>query len=169
MPLGLCHAAPRQREVLIERARQLAHSLEEQSAAERLALAIVGLSAEYFSVELETVREFTDLQRLTPVPCCPDYIVGDMNLRGAIVTVVDIRSILRMSVQAPAPTAKVIVVPLLAISAGILLSVSLSKPISGAVNTIATTGYRRRNGCDRGTAHHSAAGRCRQRNNRHDR
>jgi purine-binding chemotaxis protein CheW len=72
----------------------------------------VGLSGEFFGVELEMVREFTDLQRIIPVPCCPDYIVGDMNLRGDILTVVDIRQALQMPVVEAAPTAKVMVVPL---------------------------------------------------------
>jgi purine-binding chemotaxis protein CheW len=111
MPLFFHNATPWEREILLERARNLTSSLEEQSATQRLPLAIVGLSGEYFGVELETVREFTDLQRTTPVPCCPNYIVGDMNLRGDILTVVDIRRVLQMPVVEANPTAKVIVVP----------------------------------------------------------
>jgi purine-binding chemotaxis protein CheW len=111
MPLFFHNAAPWEREILLERARNLTSSLEEQSVAQQIPLAVVGLSGEYFGVELGTVREFTDLQRITPVPCCPDYIVGDMNLRGDILTVVDIRGALRMPVVEADPTAKVIVVP----------------------------------------------------------
>ena len=111
MPLSFHNAAPWEREILLERARNLTSSLEEQSVAQQIPLAVVGLSGEYFGVELGTVREFTDLQRITPVPCCPDYIVGDMNLRGDILTVVDIRGALRMPVVEADPTAKVIVVP----------------------------------------------------------
>jgi purine-binding chemotaxis protein CheW len=111
-PLFFPHAAPWERALLLERARNLTTSLEEQAATQQIPLAIVGLSGEYFGVELETVREFTDLQRITPVPCCPEYIVGDMNLRGDIMTVVDIRHALRMPVVEAAATAKVVVVPL---------------------------------------------------------
>jgi purine-binding chemotaxis protein CheW len=112
MPLFFHNAAPWEREILIERARNLTNSLEEQAGTQQISLAIVGLSGEYFGVELETVREFTDLQRITPVPCCPDYIVGDMNLRGDILTVVDIRQALQMPVVGVSPTVKVVVVPL---------------------------------------------------------
>jgi purine-binding chemotaxis protein CheW len=111
-PLFFHNAAPWERETLLERARSLTSSLEERSVALQVPLAVVGLSGEYFGVELDTVREFTDLQRITPVPCCPDYIVGDMNLRGDILTVVDIRRALRMPVVEADATAKVIVVPL---------------------------------------------------------
>lgn len=112
MPLFLPHATPSEREILLERARNLASSLEEQSASHHIPLAIVGLNGEYFGVELETVHEFTDVRRVTPVPYCPNYVVGDMNLRGDILTVVDIRQALQMPVLEGAPTAKVIVVPL---------------------------------------------------------
>jgi purine-binding chemotaxis protein CheW len=112
MPLFFQHAAPWEREVLLERARSLASNLEERSASPHIPLAIVGLGGEYFGVELATVREFSDLQRITPVPCCPSFIVGDMNLRGDILTVVDIRQGLQMPVVEAVPTAKVMVVPL---------------------------------------------------------
>jgi purine-binding chemotaxis protein CheW len=112
MPLFFHHAAAWEREILLERARNLTGSLEEQSAVDQTPLAIVGLSGEYFGVELQTVREFTELQRITPVPCSPDYIVGDMNLRGDVLTVVDIRQALQMPVVDATPTGKVIVVPL---------------------------------------------------------
>jgi purine-binding chemotaxis protein CheW len=112
MPLFFPHAAPWERDLLLERARILTHEVEEQSASPHIALAIIGLSGEYFAVELESVREFTNLQRITPVPCCPAYVIGDMNLRGDILTVVDIRKVLQMPVGEAAPSAKVMVVPL---------------------------------------------------------
>ncbi|NEQ24463.1 MAG: chemotaxis protein CheW, partial [Microcoleus sp. SIO2G3] len=31
-----------------------------------------------------------------PIPCCPSHIVGNMNLRGEIVTLVDIRNVLNL-------------------------------------------------------------------------
>jgi purine-binding chemotaxis protein CheW len=112
IPLFFQHASPWEQEILLERARNLTSSLEVQSATQQIPLAIVGLSGEYFGIELETVREFTELQRITTVPCCPEYIVGDMNLRGDILTVVDVRKVLHMPTTEVTPTAKVIVVPI---------------------------------------------------------
>jgi purine-binding chemotaxis protein CheW len=111
-PMFFQHAAPWEREILLERAQNLARPLAEQSATHQIALAIVGLSGEYFGVEIETVHEFTDVRRVTPVPCCPKYVVGDMNLRGDILTVVDIRQALQMPMGEGAAMAKVMVVPL---------------------------------------------------------
>ena len=121
MPLFSQDVTPWEREVLLERARDLTSGLDERSAAQQTPMAIVGLSGEYFGVELETVREFTELQRIMPVPCCPPYVVGDMNLRGEILTVVDIRQALQMPVIEAAPTAKVMVVSLGESLVGILV------------------------------------------------
>jgi purine-binding chemotaxis protein CheW len=110
-PFFFHDTAPREREILLDRARNLTSGLEEQAVTRHIPLAVVELSGEYFGVELATVCEFTDLQRITPVPCCPDHIVGDMNLHGDILTVVDIRRALHMPVVEADPSAKVIVVP----------------------------------------------------------
>jgi purine-binding chemotaxis protein CheW len=59
-------------------------------------LAVIGFGNEYFGLDLELVREFTDIGNLTPIPCCPNHIVGNMNLRGEIVTLVDIRKVLNL-------------------------------------------------------------------------
>jgi purine-binding chemotaxis protein CheW len=63
---------------------------------ELMPLAVIGFDNEYFALDLELVREFTDIGNLTPIPCCPNHIVGNMNLRGEIVTLVDIRNVLNL-------------------------------------------------------------------------
>ncbi|PSB52315.1 chemotaxis protein CheW, partial [filamentous cyanobacterium Phorm 6] len=60
-------------------------------------LAVVALNGEHFGINLGVVREFTDIRQVTPVPCTPDRIIGNMNLRGEILTLVDIRNVLNMS------------------------------------------------------------------------
>lgn len=60
------------------------------------ALAVVSLNNEFFGVELEAIREFCKVRELTPVPCCPGHIVGNMNLRGEVLTIVDIRKVLKI-------------------------------------------------------------------------
>ena len=50
-----------------------------------------------------------DVRRVTPLPCCPPHIVGNMNLRGDIVTLVDIRNLLGLPPGGPtAPKAVVV-------------------------------------------------------------
>jgi purine-binding chemotaxis protein CheW len=60
-------------------------------------LAVFKLADEYFGMNLELVREFINIQNIRTIPCAPPQIVGNMNLRGEILTLVDIRPVLNLS------------------------------------------------------------------------
>lgn len=59
-----------------------------------LGLAVVELGGEYFGVELVAVQEFCNVAQLNPIPCCPPHILGAMNLRGNLITLIDPRAAL---------------------------------------------------------------------------
>lgn len=59
-------------------------------------VAVVTLGGEYFGIELTAVREFSPIANLTPLPNCPEHVIGNMNLRGNILLVIDIRGLLEM-------------------------------------------------------------------------
>jgi purine-binding chemotaxis protein CheW len=44
-----------------------------------------------YGVPVEQVREVRDMQAVTPVPGSPPYVQGVTNLRGQVITVVDLR------------------------------------------------------------------------------
>src|SRR5512133_2149255 len=44
-----------------------------------------------YGVPVEQVREVRDMQAVTRVPGAPDYVEGVTNLRGQIITVIDLR------------------------------------------------------------------------------
>jgi purine-binding chemotaxis protein CheW len=46
----------------------------------------------YFGLQVEHVQEVLRYQQLTVVPCAPDAVHGLINLRGQIVTALDLRS-----------------------------------------------------------------------------
>ncbi len=54
------------------------------------------LGNELFGVNTLHVQEILAYQKMTPVPCAPDYVKGLLNLRGQILTVIDIRCRLGM-------------------------------------------------------------------------
>lgn len=72
----------------IDEVRQNSHNIKN--------LAIVVLNDELFGVDLENIREFTSIEQVVPVPCCPSHIIGNMNLRGEILTLVDICQLLNL-------------------------------------------------------------------------
>ncbi len=100
-PLFCPDATPREKAVFRERAHNLRQSGEDAGLSGQMPVAVVGIGGEYFGLDVGLVREFTDVRRVTPVPCCPAHIVGNMNLRGNIVTLVDIRNLLNLPSGGP--------------------------------------------------------------------
>jgi purine-binding chemotaxis protein CheW len=117
----LWDVTPEERLVLRERARSLVQALESEEYAGLVPLAVVSLNGEYYGVDLTGVREFSDVRGVTPIPCCPPHIVGAMNLRGEILTLVDLRSALEMPVGGTDTEARVVVVELDDMRAGVLV------------------------------------------------
>ncbi|MCU0535950.1 MAG: chemotaxis protein CheW [Hydrococcus sp. Prado102] len=92
------NATPQEKAIFRRRAENLRQaSFEETSeVAGQMPVAVIGLGGEHFGIDLDTVREFINVRSYTPIPCCPKHIVGNMNLRGEILTLVDIRSALNL-------------------------------------------------------------------------
>lgn len=99
-PAGFCpEATPEEREVFRSRAHNRMQAAGGEDTAGQTPLAVIGLGGEYFGVELDMVREFSHLRHVVPVPCCPPHIAGNMNLRGDILTLVDISQPLKIPLQ----------------------------------------------------------------------
>lgn len=49
------------------------------------------LAHERYAIESSYVREVYPLENLTPLPCTPSFVLGIVNLRGEIVSVIDVR------------------------------------------------------------------------------
>ncbi len=114
-------ATPEERAIFRERAANLIEAARRQDITGLMSLAVVMLNGEYFGLDLSLVREFTDIRQITPIPCCGDFILGNMNLRGEIVTLVDIRHLLNLSRDGVNDVAKAMVVHLKDIVAGITI------------------------------------------------
>ncbi len=125
-PLGqtdqfMAQFSPADRQVLQLRAAGLTQQLIDESTSTQTALAVVGLDGEHFALGLETVHEFTEVSQITPIPCCPPHIVGNMNLRGEVLTLVDVRHCLNLSPAAGASAQKAVVMRLGSLVAGVLI------------------------------------------------
>ncbi len=88
------NATLEERKVFKQRADHLRISTKTHDFKNFKTLAVITLNDYLFGVDLEMVREFTDIYHVTPIPCCPSHIIGNMNLRGEILTLVDIRGLL---------------------------------------------------------------------------
>lgn len=89
---GFAPASAKEKEVLKTRARELAQ--EPQAAeveADWLEVLEFYLGGERYALPLAQVRVVSLLKELTPVPCTPPFVVGVINLRGEIRTVIDLK------------------------------------------------------------------------------
>ena len=78
--------------ILNQRARKLAgETAAETAPGDLIELVEFALGGEHYALELALVREVCALKDFTPVPCTPDFVVGVINLRGEIHTIIDLR------------------------------------------------------------------------------
>jgi purine-binding chemotaxis protein CheW len=79
----------------LERTHQLAASRLEEKTTLRINFALVDIGNRSYAIPLTQVAEFSHLQHYAPLPGLPDFIVGCMNLRGEIITIVDLDRFLK--------------------------------------------------------------------------
>ena len=81
-----------EKDILRARARALAHEPPgEEEGAECIEVLEFLLAHETYGIELRYVSETRPLRELTPVPCTPPFVLGLINARGRILSVIDIR------------------------------------------------------------------------------
>jgi purine-binding chemotaxis protein CheW len=84
--------------ILTDRARVLAKPLEDATpSTEMIELLVVSLCGERFGIETVYALEAISFRELIPVPCTPAFVLGVVNYRGRILTVLDLRSLLGLS------------------------------------------------------------------------
>ena len=77
--------------ILKARAQALAQEPAKAQAGDALELVEFVLAHEKYGVETSFVREIHPLTELAPLPCTPAFVRGIVNLRGEIVSVIDIK------------------------------------------------------------------------------
>lgn len=127
--------------ILERRARALArvHKVETGDSTQ---LVVFSLANETYGIPTGYVREVQPLREISPVPCTPDFVVGVINIRGSIYSVVDIRKFLGVPNQEVTDLTKVILVNVAGLEVGILaddISGSMSIPLAEIKPSLATT------------------------------
>jgi purine-binding chemotaxis protein CheW len=90
---GTLEATPEEkRNILRARAKSLAQEPERKGETEKYLDVLAFLLAhETYAIETASIREVYPLTELTPLPCTPDYIFGIINIRGQILTIIDMK------------------------------------------------------------------------------
>ncbi len=113
------NATPEERAVFKKRAEALQQSTDTEDVTGLKPLAVIILNEEFFGIDLKLVREFSEIKKVTPVPCAPSHIIGNMNLRGEILTLIDVCGLLNLPLKNINKNNKAMVVQVQDIVAGI--------------------------------------------------
>ncbi len=108
------------RRVLKERAQALARERVAKGSEAAVEIVEFSLASERYGIETGFVREVLVLKELTPVPCTPAFIAGIVNVRGRMVTAVDLRHFFDLPAQGLHDLHKVIVLRAEELELGIL-------------------------------------------------
>ncbi|HEY4904540.1 MAG TPA: chemotaxis protein CheW [Candidatus Sulfotelmatobacter sp.] len=83
------------RKILRARARALAAGGGKQAPSAGLMLEVVEfvMGPEHYAVESSHIREIHPLIEFTPLPCTPAFVLGLINVRGQILSIVDIKKL----------------------------------------------------------------------------
>lgn len=101
----------KKKKILKDRAKRLAHEPESREDKES-SIEVVEflLASERYAVESEYVREVCPLKNLTPLPLTPLFVMGIINVRGQILSVIDIKKFYDLPEKGITDLNKVIIV-----------------------------------------------------------
>ena len=123
---GLAQGIEEKRRILKDRAKVLARRSEEKAPAEKQYEVLEFLLAyERYAIETRYVREVYPLKDLTPVPCTPRFVLGVINVRGQILSVIDIKKFFDLPEKGLTDLNKVIIVNSDSMQLGVLADVIL--------------------------------------------
>ena len=112
--------------ILGERAKILAGGAEDKSErGEYLEVAEFLLAHERYAIETRHIREVYSVTDLTPIPCTPPFVFGIINVRGEIVSVIDIKKLFDLPEKGITDLNKAIILQSKDIEIGILVDAVL--------------------------------------------
>jgi purine-binding chemotaxis protein CheW len=109
-----------QKKVLKQRALALAKEQKKDDVGEGIEIVEFLLARERYGIEASYVREVHPLNALTPVPCTPPFVLGIINVRGQIISVIDIKKFFELPDKGLGDLNKVIILRSDAMEFGIL-------------------------------------------------
>jgi purine-binding chemotaxis protein CheW len=107
--------------ILKARAAKLARETDDHAASSSIleVLAFM-LGQEKYGIETRYVREVTPMNDLTPLPGSPPFVMGIVNIRGQVVSVIDIRRFFDLPQRGVADQDRIIVLQYDGMEFGIL-------------------------------------------------
>jgi purine-binding chemotaxis protein CheW len=96
-------------QILRRRAASLATEQEDEGHDDVISLLLFAIGEEWYAVQISSVREIYNEYVVTPIPCVPPFILGVINIRGEILSVTELKGLLRLP-PTPADTEQPVIV-----------------------------------------------------------
>lgn len=123
---GFAPTSEEKKRILKARAKALALEPEDGGAIEAyLEVVEFMLAYENYAIESTYVREVWPLKELTPLPCTPPFVLGIVNVRGQILSVIDMKKFFDLPEKGLTNQNKIIIVHTDEMEFGILADVIL--------------------------------------------
>lgn len=108
----LTPGAAEKHKILRARARSLAAGGKGEAASPRQLLEVVPftLESEHYGIESCHIREILPLTEFTPLPCTPSFVLGLVNIRGQILSIVNIAKLFDLAEKGLTNLNKLIIV-----------------------------------------------------------
>ena len=103
------HFSPQEREVLRKRAERLARPIEDHEVEDAFSALIVSIGSESYAIPTDLIAGVYEDAVFVPVPCVPSFIAGITNIRGHILTVLDLASFLNVANESVAAKTLVVI------------------------------------------------------------
>jgi purine-binding chemotaxis protein CheW len=114
------------RAILKKRAKALAQEpVQDELKYNYIEIVEFRLSQETYGIESAFVREVYPLKDLTPLPCTPSFVLGIVNIRGQILSVIDLKKFFNLPEKGFGDLNKIIIIRNETMEFGILADVIL--------------------------------------------
>jgi purine-binding chemotaxis protein CheW len=109
---------------------------QEHSKGNSSSYVTFSLSDETYAIDVLQVQEVLKLPEIAPVPGVPDYILGIINLRGDVVTVIDARRRMSLPDREPDDASRIVIIDVDNQNVGILVD-SVAEVVQIAPDAVA--------------------------------
>jgi purine-binding chemotaxis protein CheW len=95
--------------------------LAREHAATRAQIVVVSIGQSAYGIPIDAVREILRVRKITWVPWTPDEVIGILNIRGEMLSVIDLRHFLRQGVSSLTEKSRIVVAQAGELAAGLLV------------------------------------------------
>ncbi len=127
------------RSVLKARAKALAVEMKNESGQkEFIEIVVFGLASETYGIENSYIREVFPLKDFTALPGTPPFVLGIVNVRGQIISVIDLKKLFNLPEKGLGELNKVIIIHNERMEFGILAD-TIQDSLSVSIDSIQTS------------------------------